>query len=138
MINNAKINMAKSKLSWRIKEIHCICLMILEKMRSCLWKLELRFWTYGWKRLLGPSGPNVVSKPQTPKLRHFLKFHTLIGFVFWSNSRKNEVLPVKIEARVLELWLDMSFFIYFFLLIGIHSVQGWTATTRHGVTRKEA
>ena len=25
-----------------------------------------------------------------------------------SNSRKNEVLPVKIEARVLELWLDMS------------------------------
>ena len=23
-------------------------------------------------------------------------------------------------------------------LIGIHSMQGWTATTRHGVTRKEA
>ena len=25
-----------------------------------------------------------------------------------------------------------------FLLIGIHSMQGWTASTRHGVTRKEA
>ena len=25
-----------------------------------------------------------------------------------------------------------------FFLIGIHSMQGWTATTRHGVTRKEA
>ena len=25
----------------------------------------------------------------------------------------------------------------FFFLIGIHSMQGWTATTRHGVTRKE-
>ena len=25
----------------------------------------------------------------------------------------------------------------FFFLIGIHSMQGWTATTRHGVTRKK-
>ena len=25
-----------------------------------------------------------------------------------------------------------------FFLIGIHSIQGWTATMRHGVTRKEA
>ena len=25
-----------------------------------------------------------------------------------------------------------------FFLIGVHSMQGWTATTRHGVTRKEA
>ena len=32
---------------------------------------------------------------------------------------------------------DLMFF-FFFFLIGIHSVQGWTATTRHGVTRKEA
>ena len=27
-------------------------------------------------------------------------------------------------------------FFFFFNLIGIHSMQGWTATTRHGVTRK--
>ena len=26
----------------------------------------------------------------------------------------------------------------FFFLIGIHSMQGWTATTRHRVTRKKA
>ena len=26
----------------------------------------------------------------------------------------------------------------FFFKIGIHSMQSWTATTRHGVTRKEA
>ena len=25
-----------------------------------------------------------------------------------------------------------------FFLTGIHSMQGWTATTRHGFTRKEA
>ena len=28
--------------------------------------------------------------------------------------------------------------IFFFSLIGIHPMQGWTATTRHGVTRKAA
>ena len=27
---------------------------------------------------------------------------------------------------------------FFFFLIGIHPMQGWTATMRHGVTRKEA
>ena len=25
-----------------------------------------------------------------------------------------------------------------FFLIGVHTMQGWTATTKHGVTRKEA
>ena len=29
--------------------------MILDKMRSCLRKLELGFWTYGLIRLLAPS-----------------------------------------------------------------------------------
>ena len=27
---------------------------------------------------------------------------------------------------------------FLFFLIGIHSIQGWTATTRGGVTKKEA
>ena len=32
-----------------------------------------------------------------------------------------------------------KFFVGFsFFLIGIHSMQGWTATTRHGVTRKRS
>ena len=31
-------------------------------------------------------------------------------------------------------WNAMQF--TFFLLIGIHAMQGWTATTRHAVTRK--
>ena len=31
-----------------------------------------------------------------------------------------------------------TIFALFFFLIGIHPMQGWTATTRHGVTRKEA
>ena len=30
-------------------------------------------------------------------------------------------------------FINMSFFFFF---IGIHSMQGWTATTRYGITRK--
>ena len=57
--------------------------MILEKMRSCLWILEPGFWTYGWIRLLGPSHPNVVPRPQAPKSINFLRFHNFNGFFSW-------------------------------------------------------
>ena len=43
-------------------------LRILDKMKSCLWKLILRLRSYGLIRLLGPSNPNVISRPKTPKL----------------------------------------------------------------------
>ena len=46
-------------------------------------KLELGFWTYGLIRLLGPSGPNIVSRPQTPKPSNFLRFNNSIGFILW-------------------------------------------------------
>ena len=36
---------------------------------------------------------------------------------------------------VVSLVLEKGFFN--FVLIGIHFMQGWTATTRHGVTRKK-
>ena len=55
--------------------------MILEKMRSCLWKLRPGFWTYCWIRLLGPSDPNVSSRPQTSRSRNFLRFCNFIGFI---------------------------------------------------------
>ena len=87
------------EISW----FNWIYLMILEKMTSCLWKLELGFWTYGWIRLLDPSGPNVVSKLQSPRSRHFLRFHDLIGFIHVSG--KNEILFVKIGIRVQDLRL---------------------------------
>ena len=44
-------------------------------------KLELGFWTYGLIRLLAPSGPNIVSRPQTPKPSNFLRFNNSIGFI---------------------------------------------------------
>ena len=55
--------------------------MILEKIRSCLGKLKLGLQTCGLIRLLGLSGPNLISRPQTAKSRHFLRFHNCIGFI---------------------------------------------------------
>ena len=82
-----------------------IHLMILEKMRSCFRKLKLKFWTYGLMFLLGPIGPNVVSRPQTPTSRYFLRFHSFIGFISWFFRKWSPVL--KIEAGLLDLWLGM-------------------------------
>lgn len=38
--------------------------MILEKMRTCLSKLEIGFRTYGFISVLGASDPNLVSRPR--------------------------------------------------------------------------
>ena len=73
----------KVKIFFQISLFYWIHLMILEKMTSCLWKLEPGFWIYGWIRLLGASGPNVVSRTQVPRSRHFLRFHDFIGFISW-------------------------------------------------------
>ena len=58
-------------------------------------------------RHITSSGPNVVSRPQAPWLRQLLRFHDFIGFIS-SFSQENEVMFVKIGARVLDLWLDTS------------------------------
>ena len=42
---------------------------------------------------------------------------------------------INISRTLIQKWLLL---LLFFFLIGIHPMQGWTATTRHGVTRKEA
>ena len=44
---------------------------------SYLLKLQLWSETY----ITCPSGPNVVSGPQTPRSRNFLRFHDFIGFI---------------------------------------------------------
>ena len=59
----------------------------LKKMRHCLWILELGFCTYGWICFLGPSGPNLVSRPQGQDI--FWDFIILLDL---SDSWKNEVL----------------------------------------------
>ena len=60
-----------------------IHLMLVDKMRSSLWKLDLGFWTYGLMRLLDPHDPNVVSRRQIPKSRHFLRFLNFFGINLW-------------------------------------------------------
>ena len=41
-------------------------------------KLMVGFKSYGLIYLLGPSAPNIVSRPHTPKGQHFLRFHDFI------------------------------------------------------------
>ena len=74
--------------------------MILEKMRSCFWKLKVGFWTYDTIHLVGPVGPNVVSRPQTPMPRNFRDFMILLDSS--QDFVENEVLFFKIEARFLD------------------------------------
>ena len=81
--------------------------MILEKMRFCFWKLELGFWSYGLISLLGPIGPNIVSRSQNPRSRIF--WDNIILLHSSRDSWESEVLFEKIGARVLEQWLDKSF-----------------------------
>ena len=108
--------------------------------------------SYSFVSLLITSSPNVVSRPQAPRLRNVLRFHNFIGFASWflrkwgtvcenwiqwaqlaqmwfqgprpqgqiffcgfiilldysHDSWENVVLPVKIGARFLDLWLDKS------------------------------
>ena len=70
-------------------------------------KLESGFQTYGLIHLLGPSGPNIVSRPRSQGQDIFWDFMTLLDLShdFWENV----VLFVKIGARVLDLWFDTSF-----------------------------
>ena len=79
--------------------------MILEKMRSCLFKLGPGFWTYAWICLLGSGDPNVVSRPRPQGQQMFLVFMNLLDLS--QRSWENEVLFVKTGARVLDFWLQV-------------------------------
>ena len=70
-------------------------------MRSCLKKLNQGFWIYGLICILGPSGPDVVSRPQRPQGQDiFQHFMTLLNLSTYDPD-ENEVLFVKIGAMVL-------------------------------------
>ena len=58
-------------------------------------KIGSRVLDYGSMHLLGPHDPNIVSGPQNPKSKKFLRFH---NFFLQStyDSDENEVLFVKI------------------------------------------
>ena len=68
---------------WRFHDFIESNLWFWIKMRSCMWKLMVGFWSYGLICLLGPSGPNVVSRPQTPKSNFFLRHYDFNGFILW-------------------------------------------------------
>ena len=62
----SKSQTPRSRHFSKISQFYWIHPMILEKIRSCLAKLKLGLQTCALIRLLGPSGPNVISRPHTP------------------------------------------------------------------------
>ena len=58
--------------------------MILEKIEVLFVKSGARvldLWLDLDTSSEGPNGPNVVSRPQTPRSKFFLRFHNSIGFI---------------------------------------------------------
>ena len=53
------------------------------------------------------TGPNIVPRPQIPRPWNFQNLIILLDLYY--DSGENEVLRVKIGARVPDLRLDMSF-----------------------------
>ena len=73
----------KVNFFFEVSGFYWIHLMILDKMKSQFRKLQPGFWTNGWIRLLGPSFPNVVSRPWAPRSVNFLRFQNFIRFILW-------------------------------------------------------
>ena len=117
------------------------------------------FWTPGAspKDPLNPCLP--VGKPGPPSLPVFLRNRpSLKKKMHNSTYPKLEETGKNRFSRNITIWLKIEFFSFFwkilflvfpwyylkwkvrlyFFLIGIQAMQGWTATTRHGLTRKEA
>ena len=87
-----------------------------------------------------------------------LIFHFCCAWRFWRNSfhqrdqnslaicctrlhhlheYRSGLLNTPGSGIITSLFMVRRFFLLFFL-IGVHSMRGWTTTTRHGVTRKQA
>ena len=57
--------------------------MILEKVRSYLWKSELGFWTFRLICVLSSSNPKLAFNPETLTLKYFFRLDYFIGFNLW-------------------------------------------------------
>ena len=66
-----------------LRKLRYVQLMIVDKMSPFLWKLKLRFWTYGLIRVWCSSTPNRVSRHETPRSRWFLGYNDLLEFRLW-------------------------------------------------------
>ena len=55
-----------------ILKLHWIHHIILDKMRSCLWKTETEFWSYCLVNHLGPIGPKLVFRLQNSRSSYFI------------------------------------------------------------------
>ena len=70
--------------------------------------------------------------------RYSKDFANLLFWVLWARLANSPILIVSTCKKVCLYALKKLTSCLFFFKIGIHSMQGWTATTRLGVTRKRS
>ena len=69
--------------------------------------------------------------PRLPDITAALLWFGLINQISWAYGISPTMQPFRDLIKP-----DVKFYFFFFFLIGIYFMQGYTATTRHGVTRK--
>ena len=64
---------------------------------------------------------------------------TQFAFAFWIVCATCNISELKWTCKNMKVrWIFHSLHSTRLFLVGIHSIEGWTATRRHGVTKKEA
>ena len=93
----------KVKSFFEILKFYWIHPMILEKMGSCLWKLEPEFLTNGLisplPKALGPNCPKLVFMPQTPNAR------VLGSDLFWDFLMSSFIKFCFKQALIFKFWV---------------------------------
>ena len=112
---------------------------------------------YWWLLLIFAEKPHYFSLIQNKRnfISLFFKFISSSSYIYTTLSKcqkrtviqkrkkkKNLSMLLKVAICSRDSWKTSSslfflFFYFFIFLIGIHSMQHWTATMRHRVTRKE-
>ena len=97
-----------------------------------LWCFYLPFFVVRTERTFSASSELLILSLGTSIL--FTTIHGLLGYCCWLS---NIVLRLSLVVLVIDSSSSRSFtLVSSFFKIYIHSMQGWTATMRHGITRK--
>ena len=79
--------------------------IILNKTRSCLWKSEIGFWSYGLVNHLGAIGPKHIFRLQNLSSRYFLILYNFIVFNLWFRKKWDPVCEKQIYGSQAFQWI---------------------------------
>ena len=109
-------------LFWRYFVLVKFCLREANNLKSILWNSTAQSFLYSAINIQLCKNSTLFSW----KIWQILLMQHIQYVIFWGFSSLFKEIYKKNDL------------LFFFFLIGIHSMQGWTATKRHGVTRKRS